>query len=1121
MNRLRLFILVLPLLILACSSVDSGKTIAGLRSVKVDISEAPIEGGLEKAMAGYQRFLQETPNTPMAPEAIRRLADLKVEKEYGYISGDQSSEKNSEKMTAPEPAPQPDLNSSQPPVVVPEEGESDADFEQRTTQSRPRSATTQSPDEAASATDDLDRAGAREAIVLYQKLLREYPAYERNDQVLYQLSRAYEELGRIEEAMEVMDRMVRDYPQSRYLDEVQFRRAEFFFSHRKYLNAEDAYASIVKLGVGSSYYPLALYKLGWTYYKQELYEEALHRFIALLDYKLSVGYDFDQTEDEQEHKRLEDTFRVISLSFSYLGGADSVVNYFAEQGARSYEDSIYSNLAEYYFVKRRYSDAVATYNAFVSRNPFHKKAPQFHMRVIDINIAGGFPSLVIEAKKAFATNYGLNAEYWQHYQPADRPEVLAYLKTNLTDLANHYHALYRDERFKEQKPDNYREALHWYRGFLASFPQEVESPVLNYQLADLLMENHAYSDAAAEYEKTAYTYPAHEQSATAGYAAVYAYRQYLETAKPAKDDPIMREVVRSSLQFAETFPQHEKAAIVLGAAADDLYDLQDYQQALAAARELIETFPGAETDVRRTAWLVAGHSNYELQHYSEAEAAYEKVLELLPEKDETRQTLVDNLAAAIYKQGEQANQQQDYRTAANHFLRVGVKAPSSKIRATAEYDAAAALIQLKDWPQAAQVLLGFRATFPEHELQPEVTKKLAYIYREDGQFAPAAAEYERIEAESKDDEIRREALLTAADLYQQAKLSERVLEVYQRYVGYFPQPVGINLETRNKIAELLKAADDRKNYLQELRTIVAIDAKAGDERTARTRYLAANAALVLAEPTFDTFVGIKLVNPIEQTLPKKQAAMKTSIKAFTQLLDYEVGDVTAAATFYLAEIYAHFSKALMASERPELTFDYYTVQPGDNLSKIAKRSKCDLGRIVKANNLNKSNFILAGKKLKIPRGLYPEELEQYELALEEQSYPFEEKAISVHESNLKLISQGVYDKWIDMSLQKLAKFVPARYDKPEEESGVLASFETYTFEIARPEPPVPSPEAVAAAPKAATTEQPAETGQGAAGNQVEQAPAPAEAPPPSGQNASEDGGASPVAETSNQRAGGE
>ncbi|MCK7509905.1 MAG: hypothetical protein MZV70_41660 [Desulfobacterales bacterium] len=66
--------------------------------------------------------------------------------------------------------------------------------------------------------------------------------------------------------------------------------------------------------------------------------------------------------------------------------------------------------------------------------------------------------------------------------------------------------------------------------------------------------------------------------------------------------------------------------------------------------------------------------------------------------------------------------------------------------------------------------------------------------------------------------------------------------------------------------------------------------------------------------------------------------MKTAIDGFGKLISYEVGDVTAAATYYLAEIYYHFSRALTESERP------------DNLNAM--------------------------------------ELEQYELAIEEQAFPF-------------------------------------------------------------------------------------------------------------------------------------
>jgi tetratricopeptide (TPR) repeat protein len=1021
MNWIRLCILAVSMMLAACQSMGDRDTIAKLRDQQIEIKEEKIEGGLDKAMASYQDFLQEAPDSPLAPEAIRRLADLKIEKEYGTLTAgaEPAGRAPAPTLPAPERVARPDLASlsgaspGRTSAPLPARGESEADFEKRAAQSPAAGGTEAAADGAAAGADDLERASAREAIALYTKLLNDYPLYEHNDQVLYQMSRAYDELGQTKEAMGVMERMVREFPRSRYIDEVQFRRAEYFFTHRRYLDAEEAYANVVAIGVGSSFYGLALYKLGWTFYKQELYPEALDRFIALLDYKVSTGYDFAQTEDEQERKRMDDTFRVISLSFSNLGGANSMVEYFARHGKRIYEDSVYSNLGEFYFDKRRYADAAAAYNAFVSHNPFHKAAPNFQMRVIEIDAAGGFPSLVLDAKKAFALTYGLKAEYWNHFEPGSRPEVLGFLKTNLTDLANYYHASYRDPHKVEEKQANFTEALHWYREFLSSFPAEVESPVLNYQLADLLLEDRSFGEAAVEYEKTAYGYSPHEKSSEAGYAAVYAYRQHLATAAPEKKDAVKREVVRSSLKFADTFPEHEKAAIVLGAAADDLYVMKEYEQALAAASKLLKVFPGADVDVVRAAWLVIGHSSYDLERYSEAETAYLKVLALLPKGDKTRDGLVDNLAASIYKQGEQANAAQNYRAAADHFLRVGRVAPTSKILPNAEYDAAAALIHLKDWAMAAKVLVGFRDSFPGHALQPEVTKKIAYVYKENGQLSLAADEYERIERESQDKEVRRDALLVAAELHQKVGNSLRALEVYRRYVGYFPQPVELNLETRHKIAEILKSQNDRQAYLDELKQIVAIEGAAGSAQTPRTRYLAAQAFLVLAQQQYEAFVAVKLEKPFEVNLRKKRELMKAATEEFRKLMDYELGEFTAAATFYTAEIYAHFNKALMTSERPE--------------------------------------------------GLSPLEREQYELAIEEQAYPFEEQAIAIHESNLKLISRGVYNQWIEKSLEKLAKFVPARYDKPEEASGIISSLETYVFEIDRPVPPA-SPQSAAAAP---------------------------------------------------------
>jgi hypothetical protein len=66
-----------------------------------------------------------------------------------------------------------------------------------------------------------------------------------------------------------------------------------------------------------------------------------------------------------------------------------------------------------------------------------------------------------------------------------------------------------------------------------------------------------------------------------------------------------------------------------------------------------------------------------------------------------------------------------------------------------------------------------------------------------------------------------------------------------------------------------------------------------------------------------------------------------------------------------------------------------------------------------------------------PKNLNALELEQYDLLLEEQAYPFEEKAIDIHETNAKRSWQGSYDAWVQKSFSALEKLLPSRYNKQE------------------------------------------------------------------------------------------
>ena len=156
---------------------------------------------------------------------------------------------------------------------------------------------------------------------------------------------------------------------------------------------------------------------------------------------------------------------------------------------------------------------------------------------------------------------------------------------------------------------------------------------------------------------------------------------------------------------------------------------------------------------------------------------------------------------------------------------------------------------------------------------------------------------------------------------------------------------------------------------------------AGDAATERSLFLAARASSVFADDAWRSFRAVRLGHPLDKTLKRKRAAMQEALAAYKRTNDYGVAEYASLATFRMGEIYRLLSVDLMESERP--------------------------------------------------KGLDALALEQYELLLEEQAYPFEEKAIAIHETNMRRSWDGWYDDWIRESFDALARLSPARYAKRE------------------------------------------------------------------------------------------
>ena len=843
----------------------------------------------------------------------------------------------------------------------------------------------QSLDLRAAGEDDAQQTGeaeAHRAISIYEEYLQRYPDRENNDAILYQLSRAYAVEARPEKSLNILNRIARDYPESKYIDEVQFRRGESLFVTNDYAAAESAYSHIIEHHPQSQYYDKALYKYGWTQFKQSRYEDALNSYLEFLDRNFEQGnileIDYDANLSRADRELLEDVVRVIALGISYQEEEGYITRYFRTAGQRDYEPLIYRGLGELYLDTKRLVDGSGLFLTYTREYPNSPHSPYFHQRAIETYQLAGYSDLVLQEKIAFVDRYDVSSEYWMQQDQPTREKIKPTLVTHMTELAQHYHALAR----KSRQARDYQVSADWYRRFLKSFADDPQAPRMNFLLAESLYDSGQYPQAIDEYQRSAYAYDTHADSAEAGYAALIAFDALFKRTNASDVPALRRKRIESAVRFTTSFPKDPRIAAVELQSAQQFFAWKEFQPAIEAATRLIEN-PGVDDAIRQTAWSIRADAQFSSEDYPAAEESYLALLKLMPPDDRDRPAVREQVAASIYKQGELALEAEQLEFAAVHFTRLGQVIPESPKRRVADYDAASVYLRLENWPEAIARLEAFRRQYPkDQQFNVGVAEKLALAYSRSGSGTLAAREMMTLTRLPGDSERKRDLMWRAAELFQEAGEEAEAIAIYKTYVAAYPYPLDRSMELRHKIAESYRAEKDTRQLRYWLQEIVAADAAAGQTgRSDRSRYLAATASLELTEPLHRSYQKARLTVPLKTSLRQKKQLMEKSIDAYTRAMKYQVQEVTTEATFKIAEIYHEFARSLMGSERP--------------------------------------------------KGLSEDQLEEYDLLLEEQAYPFEEKAIDIHLANFKRIPAGTYDEPTRKSLQILGELMPFRFARVE------------------------------------------------------------------------------------------
>jgi len=830
---------------------------------------------------------------------------------------------------------------------------------------------------------------AEEAIGAYQTLLRDYGDLVDRADVTYQLARAQDLAQHPEQSLATLSDFVKSHRDDPRSLEAWFRIGESHFALGDYTLARTAYQSVLR-GDASRYGDQAEYKLAWAMFKQGEYRDALPRFMAVID----RGYGTAETPDRQREQRLRDTFRAVSLTFSYLDGAPDVERFFAKAGARAYTPDIYANLADFYLDHDRIHDAAGSFGYLTRYYPNDARAPLLLAGIVKGARKEKLAKLSLELQERFVDTYALSGAYWKQAAADVKTQINTEMRPFLAEMAQMYHA----DAQQQRTGPSYEKAIRYYGQYIDTFPADGQTPPFHFLLAEARFETGDFAGALADYEKAAYQYGMHGKAAEAGYAALLANQKLAEaTSDPVARKQQLRALVERSSRFARTFAGDARSDAVLVKAGEDILMLGEAAEAARLGEALLARKP--EESVRRRAWIVAAHGYFESNDYGKAEQTYQQALALSGHPPVVRQELLDRLGLSVYRQAEAYRAAGHGPQAIDTFLRVARAAPGTEVIANAEIDAAALLLDGKRWSAAIDVLERFARNFPNHKLAAGVPTKLAYAYENDGRFLKAAEMLESLSLGEGNDALARQMLWRAAELREKGARTDLAVATYERYLGRYPQPLETATEVRQMLADIAGKAQDsrtRDRWLGELLT----HARPGEELSLRVRFLAARAAMRFGDAKAGEFNAIALTLPLDKSLAGKRNAMELALKWYDEAGRYGVAEVTTAATYNTAELYRRLAKDLMASERP----------PG-------------LGDL---------------------------EREQYNVLLEEEAFPFEDKATKVHELNHARLQGGVYDDWVRRSLASLRTLVPGRYERSE--------LPEAPFEYVPPLPPTPPAE---------------------------------------------------------------
>lgn len=895
------------------------------------------------------------------------------------------------------------------------------------------------------------------ALDLYKNVLQEFPSYERLDEVIFRLGDGLMKANKKKEGVSFLNRLVQNYPNSKYQPDAHLAIAEFFFDSNLLSAALTSYQNVLKFK-GNALYNYAQYKMAWVQYNQKEYRGAVDTFKRVIE-------DVEKDKSQEKLSFANQAMNDLIVSWAEIdGGWKEAKDYFLKKRDKEFTKKKLRQMAGLYDSTGQNEPRVEIFEWLLADNANDERAPDYWEAVIDARKKIGVRESWEGGVRDMIGFFDPKGKWWAANASNTNAQANGRLLAEgyLSQLATEYH----QRAQKDNDAKLYAQAAKDYKLFLDKFPDSESAYEIRFFYAEILYDElKDFPESATQYREVATSKPDGKYAKDALFAVIKSYEQMVlkehkdsvlvqltsgeevrleavERKDKEKDklgdQPVVKRertdlfkweepFVEASDSWAKVYPKEDTTPTVMFVAAEVFRAHGQYDKAVSRYEHIINFAP------KHRYASYAGNSllecNNELGRWAEIEkwARYlleNKIFDVTP-KDK----LQSAIAYAISKKSDDLLKEKRFDEAAGEMLRLANEWPESDLAPGALFNAAAIYEKADKIKLAVENYEKLIKDYPNNKLAPEAIFVMGAIFEARTDFESAAKYFERLGDNKKwrdEYDKSQDAIYNAGVIREALEQWDKAIATFERFVKLYPTSE-LNPTIEFHIAELYEKAGNKKAAEKQYQAflkrykdkpdlqvqaylnmgVIARDSGSkkarkdadglfnsawtawsklpdGEDKKKATPF-AAESRFLQAEFLLGDYKEIRLGFPVP-TLQKK-AQQKGEILTKAEGMYFEVIGLksplwTAAAAYRIGEMYKGFSD------------DLYN--------------------------------------LPLPEGLPPEAEDEYRFAVDELSFPLQEKSLKSFQTALRLaLELNAYNEWSAKSAKEMSRLEEETYPLTE------------------------------------------------------------------------------------------